>query len=275
MQMVHDYLFSALKKRFATSDIKDVAGDKIEVRWPDGASVTLELTNLLELLNAEPAARQEDLDSFLTLAASGYEQASEVHLLSAEEVGRSTVAIVRNQSYLDEMLANVDNNPPEGPAPLWWHPTRFVSRKLPGDLVIILMLDRPTTLSPLDGNEPMALIFGDEELFRIALANMRERARRARFESMGGGLTRVLLDDETFNSSVLAVDSFWWKLQQQRGGDAIVVAAPTRADVVFGSADQSDQVDALRRIARMSPAPYPLSRHLYKYDNGSWSQLAD
>jgi uncharacterized protein YtpQ (UPF0354 family) len=166
--------------------------------------------------------------------------------------------LVRSAEYMRQALAEVDAR---GPA---------LMRPLAEGLVIVPVLDSPRAVRVLNDKDRVALGLTQDQVFDIAIANLRSSVKPMATKAIPSGQFGTLTGDYYQTSRLALIDS-WAPLAQAQGG-VLIVAAPSADLVIYSSEDSSTAIDALRTLARnmMARAPKPLSGAVLRWTPKGW-----
>ena len=171
--------------------------------------------------------------------------------------------VVRSADYVEQIQSSLG---PGAPALM---PTPFVA-----GLVLLPVLDSPTTFVYPNAETLKKLGLTEEEAQRVALKNTRaaleSKPLMAIAKVAGPGHIGQLIGD-FFYPSRLALFDTWAPLAEAQGGKLIVVA-PATDTVLYSSDDSRAAIDDLRAMARhlMAQAPHPLSDILLRWTPTGW-----
>jgi len=189
---------------------------------------------------------------------------AETYQSQTAAISRDAIRIVvRTNQYVQQVQNSL------GPAAPTLLPTPFVE-----GLVLLPVLDTPTTFRLLYQADLKTLSLSEPEVQQLALTNLRaalalkplmDVAKVTRSGQIGS------LVGDSLNPSRLALHDTWEPLARAQRGKLIVVAPAT--DAVFYVGDDSPvAIDALRTLARnvMGRAPHALSEILLRWTPGGW-----
>lgn len=151
----------------------------------------------------------------------------------------------------------------------------ILTRPLAEGLAVVAVMDLPRTVRMLNEKDRTALGLTADQVFDIAVANLRQSLKPldAEAKAVGSGQIGTLKGDY-YQSSRLALIDSWAPLAQAQGG-VLIVAAPSAEVVLYIGEDRSAARDALRTLARnvMASAPKPLSGALLRWTPKGWQPV--
>jgi uncharacterized protein YtpQ (UPF0354 family) len=149
--------------------------------------------------------------------------------------------------------------------------TTVPSLEFPGDLVILWVLDSPTSTSSVTAELLEDNRLDTEKLAEKALENLTRKASDIQTSSENG-MTFVLLD-EYYESSLMLLPDLWQAIDDDLG--TVVAGVPSRDLLIYVDGDNPDDVAELRDLVeRMSgQLSYPVSGDLFRWDGSAWQLL--
>lgn len=174
--------------------------------------------------------------------------------------------VVRTAGYVSQVQSSLG---PGAPALL---PTPFLD-----DLVLLPVLDTPTTFVFLNTDSLKKLGLTEQEAQHVALTNTRAALESKPLMDVakvaGPGRIGQLIGD-FFAPSRLALFDTWAPFAKAQG-DKLIVVAPATDTVLYSSDDSPAAIDALRAMARhlMAQAPHPLSDILLRWTPAGWQVI--
>jgi len=215
-----EFIMSAAEKRpgvdSAVADPVDPAKFKITMgEW----SSTADVTNIFGYLNAYPDENAEKaIGRFINAVA-------EAKVGSVDE--DNIVAVVRNREYVDSIDKNLG----------------ILHEPLGADLMILYMIDRPDSMSPLK----TADLPGKDlaSVRNIALHNVRQWLPKVvSNDELGVGNLYYVDDNAMLSTSLILLDDFWNSIAARFAGD-VLLALP-RKDQLFIFDDDGNQATRMR-----------------------------
>lgn len=148
-------------------------------------------------------------------------------------------------------------------------------RDLAGGLVMLPVIDQPTTLRQLVAADLATLGIAADEAFKLGLANLRKQFKPlpAVAKPVVPGKIGVLASDP-YQSSRLALHDSWAPLAQAQGGH-LIVAAPATDTVLYIAGDSPEMIDGFRAFVGNVSArsSHPLSTELLRWKASGWEPV--
>jgi hypothetical protein len=261
-QALREAYAAALRARGAVAEVRPINEFQIEVRTTAGRSFTLSVFNLREELQAlrSPAERQAAFRAFVERVhqVATAPPRDPARPPTREEFERSLLVVARNRSFLDDFAAASGGR---GGQPLF--------RPVAGDVILVAAVDSPAAIRTVTAGEGRAFGLSDEEVIVRGRANLLRLAERV--QVVGYGTARALEFDPNFNASLLLLDEVWNALPDRPA--RMVVAAPTREIIVYGSEDDPQAMAFLRDVAAMRAESRPVTSRLLRRSGDRWVPL--
>jgi uncharacterized protein YtpQ (UPF0354 family) len=150
---------------------------------------------------------------------------------------------------------------------------RFLSAPVVDDLVLVLVLDLPTTTRFLNDGDLSELGLTLEQLQALALENLRRRPRNFTAQEVAPGLFGLTAGDG-YDAALFLLHDEWHTFKPKVRGELVV--APVGRDMVFVTGDREQAaLSALGRVLeneRSRPhVAYPITTRAYRWTVTGWS----
>jgi uncharacterized protein YtpQ (UPF0354 family) len=241
--------------RQAEPDLKveiDRSDLSLKVTAPSGAEIQSFPDNLHIELQAAATGQERDrlLARFIEVALEGLKAADADPALDPDAL----FPILRPRQMLDGSGA-----------------TTVPSLEFPGDLVILWVLDSPTSTSSVTAELLEDNGLDTEKLAEKALDNLARKASDIQTSSEDG-MTFVLLD-EYYESSLMLLPDLWQAIDEDLG--TVVAGVPSRDLLIYVDGDNPDDVAELRDLVDRTSGQlsYPVSGDLFRWDGSAWQLL--
>jgi hypothetical protein len=167
--------------------------------------------------------------------------------------------VVRQKIYVDQIAANLAGR------------GKPVAEALAGDLWLLAVFDRPTTVSFLKPKDLETLHLTAEAALARAKENTKAMiADRIPEDPSASGEISVLGDD-TYQASLLAFPDLWAPLAKAND-NRLIVAVPGADVILFTREDKSESVEALAKVAEatMEGEFRPFSPTVFRWTDKGW-----
>jgi hypothetical protein len=230
-----------------------VPPDGIDVTLRNGRRIQLGLSNTLLNLQGDPA-RWREIIAERHRALDGI--FASVTPPAAPEVARLENLLIAMRH--DRVFLDMDRRQPGARQAL-------IARHFFGPVRSYVVVDSTDTQRYLTRTEDVVTRSSPDACYTRALSNTEAKFSRVRMRAMGEAF---LIDvDQNYNSSILLVDKFW-RMQEERLGGPVAVAAPARDIVVFA---KPAELPSLRRMfERLDGVAYPAADGPLIYSQGRW-----
>ena len=145
-----------------------------------------------------------------------------------------------------------------------------IVRPLFGDLVSVLMLNAPDTLSGVMASDLAEAGLDEDAAWARAMENLQPILAGARTGEGPGGTRIVAVEDEpALGSSLLLNDTLFQEIRTRIGAETLLMAAPSRIGVEYIDARQPGALDALQRsVEAQLGLDHPQSACIYALSAG-------
>lgn len=250
---------NALKARFPTASIEEVAEFQMAVQLPDSERITVNLDNAYATYTND----EGNLDSILKRYSESLAETFSDD--SAQLSVKDVVPVVKDEPWLTDMVATGEEAGSRA-AP------DFFYRNLAEGLIVVYAIDTPTSIKYVATS-----VFTDAgiDLTTIeeqAFDNLRERLPDVELHG-SDGLYLVTAGGD-FEASLLLMDSLWNKENFPVQGD-IVIAIPARDTLLVSGTHNVKQLQKLRELSQefYDESAYRLSVDTYVRRENSWQLM--
>lgn len=226
--------------------------------------LTLKLGNMQANLDRVLAFCKRNSGGCATAVATFIRGATETYRAQNTPISRDAILfVIRPSQYVQQVQASI------GPSAPKLLPTPFL-----GDLILLPVLDSPTTLRWINEKDLITLALSEQELQHLAVKNLRSTVKLKPLMDVAKvaipGRIGQLVGDSFYPSRIALLDT-WAPLADVQGGKLIVVA-PASDTVLYIGDDSPVAIEALRSLAHtvFAQAPHPLSETLLRWTAAKW-----
>lgn len=249
----------ALRARITGFEVRESAAFTILVQTPEGEGVLqANLDNLWNGCEQTPDQCDAAIDYYAEAAAQTLEQLE----TPAQPTRENLRAVLKSEHWLRDIEAQTPDPEQNG----------ILARPFVGDIVVVYVIDMPNSMRALTRGELAELGLDEEELDRLALANLEaaltEFPRRPVREGSGLGSLQA---GDSYEGSRLLLHDRWAAIADEVEGD-LLVAVPSRDLVLYAGAGRADDVENLRLLAAEMARrdPYPVSAQVLRWTDTGW-----
>jgi hypothetical protein len=234
----------------------------LHVSLTDGRKFSIGLANLHSSVNSDILNRDKVIDGFVKGLGPTFAKAPAASSPSMVEFLNTLVPVMKPASFIGDFnrATTTPGQPPKAP---------LLVRDLVGDVVMVVGSDEPTRTRMVQSGEGKRLGLTDEALIKRAIENLQKKLPSIKVEPVGP-FYRILMDEPAYTASILSIPEVWTALENQFG-QGLIVAVPTRADVVFVKPGEPQALEAIRRLASEPNRPYPITSKLLRWQSGKWT----
>ncbi len=224
---------------------------QLDVDVPGGGHTTY-LNNIYATCQRNRDTCIVDVTGFVGEMVALYQEAPAAPTRSALRV------VVRPSAYLAQVRAHPGRNRP-------------IAAPLAGDLWLVAVEDRPTTIEILDEDDLGALKLTAKDALALAIANTRRTLARSVQNEFARDTRRGVLGGDLYTASALAFSDLW-AAEAHVCKDNLLVAVPSDNAVFYTDGSGPGAMQSLRHVADdfMATADKPFSNQVFRWSGKGW-----
>ena len=230
------------------------------VQFEDETETTVNLGNLLLILNNEPDIREQNIQLYVDLVKN-IASASDP---TKEQLAQNLLPAIRQSDYVQYMEETGLQMPVKN---------YFFKKNIGADYWIVLALDGQgsITFPTKKSLEPLEL--DEDQLLSLAIDNFKNRLLEKVTVSKEEGVFIVSIDG-FYDASILISDDFWSNQAKELGSE-IVMVAPARDLVMFAPKSDKDTTEFMISFARdnISQFSHALSDQPLLWTQDGWREF--
>jgi uncharacterized protein YtpQ (UPF0354 family) len=234
---------------------------QLHVKHKNGFEGTTYLNNAWASCRTHPGNRHTLLQNYLAseIAISTKKSSEEK---TDEQLRSSIVPLLKDPQYIKQ-IEMVLTAAKQG----------IVYEPISADLYVVYAIDMPSGMAMLSDDKFKKLGITKEALSKLASENVeRIIAGNVQIESKNG--IQSLRADGNYESSFILMSKFWDE-QQKRLKSPIVMAVPSRSNVLWCGAEDKIALENIRKLAQQiyQTGDHVISDSLYQWKSGRWEKI--
>ncbi|MDF1815227.1 MAG: DUF1444 family protein [Verrucomicrobiales bacterium] len=252
------YYVASLKQASPTLEVEVVHELELKVS-EEGSENQFQtfLDNAYAAYINDQEARDEIIDQFVASQIETFE----MHKRPGIDPER-IVPIVKDRSWMEAVLASMENNEAEFPTPIF--------EDYNSELQVFFAEDSEHNIRYLNKENIESLPFSDEELYDVACKNLK-RMLEDNIEISGGDGIFMLTAGGNYETSLMLFNSLWRGNFLEVMGRT-VISIPTRDLLLVTGSEDEEGIARIRHVAEqaMQDTPYTVSPVLFVWADGKF-----